>query len=124
MPGSSPYHGDGFPGVHQDRIADVGGDQRDAHGLLARPGVDHGQLVLEQPQHPDLDGHVRAGNAEAFRAFARLRPAFEARPSLVARPSLLSPGRAAALWLAHATTPGASTPGCSKNTCTSSHRMW
>src|SRR5580693_1158431 len=41
---SLPHHGDGFPGVHQDGVADPGGHQGDADGLLARAGVDHGQL--------------------------------------------------------------------------------
>src|ERR1700740_3289478 len=118
-PISGSHHRDGFPGVHEDRVAHAGRHQGDADGLLACAGIDHGHLVRQQPHHPDLNGRVRARDADLFFAFARLRPAFEARPSLVARPSLLSPGRAAGLWLTHATTPGPSTPGCSKNTCTS-----
>src|ERR1700729_2509715 len=101
MTGSSPYHGDGFPGVDQDRIAQARGHQGHADGLLARAGVDHGHLVIEQPQHRDLHGGIRTGDADVSRT-----------------------GGAAPLWLAHVTTPGVRTPGCSKNTCTSSHSTW
>src|SRR5580692_7322193 len=123
---SPPHHGDGFPGVHQDGVADPGGHQGDADGLLARAGVDHGQLVGQQPQHRDLHRGIGTGDADSIRAvlLSRLRAAFHAQPSLVARSSLLSPGSAAALWRAHVITPGARTPGCSKNTCTSSHSRW
>src|SRR5439155_12695905 len=72
--------------------------QGHADRLLARAGVYHGHLVLQQPQHPDLDGHVGAGNADVTDAAGQA--------------------------LAHVTTPGPSTPGCSKNTCTSSHSTW
>src|SRR5690348_12820524 len=91
------HHADRFPRVHQDGVAHPGADQGYADGFLARPGVDHGHLVLEQPDDPDLDRLVRAGNAHVPDAFGQL---------------------------AHVTTPGPSTPGCSKNTCTSSHRTW
>src|SRR6266568_861423 len=87
------------PGVHQDRISHARRHQGHADRLFARAGVDHGHLVVKQPQHPDLHGHIRTGDADSVQAFARL-------------------------WLAHAITPGASTPGCSKNTCTSSHSTW
>ena len=79
------------------RVADRGGDQRDADFLLgALAGLDLGQPVVEQPDDGDLDGSVRAGDAHFVMTFGH----------------------------AHATTPGARTPGCSKNTCTSSHSTW
>src|ERR1700730_3848652 len=126
MPASAPYHGDSFPGMNQDLIAYVGGHQGHADGLLARAGVDDGHLVGQQPPHRDLHGRIRAGEAAIpdTPVPARLRGALEAPPSLVARSSLLSPGAAAPLRLAHVTTPGASRPGCSKNTCASSHSTW
>src|SRR6266404_6036949 len=138
--GSSPNYGDGFPGMHQDRVAHPGGHQGDADFLLARARVHHGQLVRQQAQHPDLDRGIRAGDTDLIVAVppARLRGNFEPLPSLVAPSSLLRPGGGAPLWLArvlspggaaplqlaHVTTPGPSTPGCSKNTCTSSHSTW
>src|SRR6185312_9702953 len=90
----APYHGDGLPGVHQDGVAHPCRYQGHADRLLALAGVDHGHRVVEQPHHPDLHGHIGAGDADSLSA------------------------------LAHVTTPGPSTPGCSKNTCTSSHSTW
>src|SRR2546421_300310 len=58
------YHGDRLPGVHQDRVAHAGAHQGHADRLFARPGVDHGHLVLEQPHHGDLDGHIRARDTD------------------------------------------------------------
>src|SRR5689334_10138228 len=92
------HHADRLPRVHQDGVAHAGAHQRHAHGFLARAGVHDGHLVLEQPHDRDLDGHVGASNTDIIYA----------------------------LWqaFAHVTTPGPSTPGCSKNTCTSSQRTW
>src|ERR1019366_6694051 len=64
MTRSLPYHGDGFPGVHQDRVAHAGRHQGHADRLLPRAGVDHGQLVLQQPQHRDLDRGIGTGDAD------------------------------------------------------------
>ena len=75
-------------------VGERGYGQTDLDLVLARAGVDHGQLVGQQPQHRDLDGGIGTGNADAISAFT------------------------------HASTPGARTPGCSKNTCTSSHSRW
>src|SRR5271170_1733965 len=94
----SGHHGDGFPGVHQDRVSYAGAHQGHAHRFLARGGVDHGHLVLEQPHHRHLHRGIRAGNAYVAGALGQA--------------------------LAHVTTPGPSTPGCSKNTWTSSHSTW
>src|SRR5579863_9732769 len=91
---AGPHHGDGLPGVHQDGVSHAGAHQRHAHLFLARAGIDHGHRILEQPHHPDLHGGVGTGNADVPVAFA------------------------------HVTTPGPSTPGCSKNTWTSSHSTW
>src|SRR5689334_2921053 len=91
------YHGYRFPRVHQDGVAHPGADQGHADGFLTRPGVDDGHLVPEQPHDGDFHRLVRAGDTDvpdAFRQFA------------------------------HVTTPGPSTPGCSKNTCTSSQSTW
>src|SRR5690349_10247603 len=66
-------HGDRLPGVHQDRVAHARAHQGHADGFLAGPGVDHGHLVLEQPDDPDLDRRVRARDADSIPAFARLR---------------------------------------------------
>src|ERR1039457_2174780 len=78
MTRSLPYHGDGFPGVHQDRVAHAGRHQGHADRLLPRAGVDHGQLVLQQPQHRDLDRGIGTGDADvthaAFPAPRRLSP--------------------------------------------------
>src|SRR5579859_3023152 len=41
-----PHHGDGFLGMHQDRVAHAGAHQGHADRLLAGAGVDHGHLVL------------------------------------------------------------------------------
>src|SRR5580704_18485229 len=97
MARSAPNHGDGLAGVDQDGVAHARGHQGHADGLLARAGLDHGHLVGQQPQHRDLHGGIRTGDAAV----------------------------ATAVFLAHhAITPGASTPGCSKNTCTSSQSTW
>src|ERR1700733_12772309 len=92
--GWGPHHGDGFPGVHQDGVSHAGAHQGYAHRFLARAGIYHGHRILEQPHHPDLHSGVGTGNADIPGAFA------------------------------HVTTPGPSTPGCSKNTWTSSHSTW
>src|SRR5271156_615031 len=92
------YHRDGLPGVHQDGIPDARAHQGHADRLLTRFGADHGHLVLEQPQHGHLHRGVRAGDACLADALGQT--------------------------LAHVTTPGPSTPGCSKNTWTSSHSTW
>src|ERR1700733_6046670 len=99
--GSLPHDGDRLAGVHQDRVACRGAHQGDADLLLARAGVHDGQLIGQQPHDPRLDRDL---------------PASE---TLIA-------GAYLARWLLrrHVTTPGSSTPGCSKNTCTSSQRMW
>src|SRR5580700_7796619 len=90
----SGHHGDGFPGVHQDGVSHAGAHQRHAHRFLARAGIYHGHRILEQPHHPDLHSGVGTGNADIPEAFT------------------------------HVITPGPSTPGCSKNTWTSSHSTW
>src|SRR5689334_1730526 len=92
------YHRYRFPRVHQDGVADTGAHQRHTNGFLSCPGVDHGHLVPEQPHDGDFHSLVRASNADVIDA----------------------------LWqaFAHVTTPGPSTPGCSKNTCTSSQSTW
>src|SRR5580704_3187085 len=91
---SRPHHRDGLPGVHQDRVTHPGRHQGYADRLLARAGVDHRHLVRQQPHHRDRHGRVRTGDADLADALRQL---------------------------AHVITPGPSTPGCSKNTCTSSH---
>src|SRR5215467_4853537 len=96
-PISGSYYGDGFPGVDQDRVAHAGRHQGHADGLLARAALDDGHLVRQQPHHLDLNGRVRARDADLADALRQL---------------------------AHVITPGPSTPGCSKNTCTSSHSTW
>src|SRR6185437_11116328 len=89
---------DRFLGVHEDLVAHARGDQRDADIFLALAGVDDREVVIEQPHDPDRDGRVRAGDTHVVVAL----PAF----------------------CGHATTPGSSRPGCSKNTCTSSQSTW
>src|ERR1700677_1133522 len=93
-----PHHRDRLAGVHQDRVAHPGADQGHADRLVARPGVDHRHLVLEQPQHRDLHGRVGTRDTDLTDALGQT--------------------------LAHEITPGPSTPGCSKNTWTSSHSTW
>src|SRR5215469_8466708 len=88
----TPGDRDRFPGVHQDRVPHARVDQRDADLFLAVAGLDHGEVVVEQPDDCYRDGRVRAGDAHLV----------------------------VTLGYAHATTSGARRPGCSKNTCTSS----
>src|SRR5580693_10141733 len=95
---TGPYHRDGLPGVHQDDVPGARAHQGHADRLLARPGIDHGHLVLQQPQHRHLHRGIRAGDAHV--------------------------GGALGQALAHFSTPGPSTPGCSKNTWTSSPSTW
>src|SRR5579875_1356755 len=96
---SLPHDGDGFPGVHQDRVAGLRGYQGDADLFFALAGVNHGEAVVQQPHHGYLDGGVGAGDADVA----------------------VTLGDTGLRDAGHATTPGASTPGCSKKTCTSSH---
>src|ERR1700761_1056208 len=100
--GSSPYDRDRLAGVHQDHVARIRADQGDADPLLTLAGVHVGEAVGEHPHDPHLYGDIPAGYAVVAgtdRSGHRLR-------------------------LVHVTTPGSRTPGCSKNTCTSSQRMW
>src|SRR5215472_5518078 len=138
---SPPHDRDGFLGVHQDGVAGPGLDKRDADLLLALAGVHLGQLVAEQPQHGDLDGGVGAGDAHIAVACAGsaspggrppgtprwLKAPFLRHGALAlpARPATAGchvsvPSPAAG----HANTPGLRVPGCSRNTCTSSHSRW
>src|SRR5580693_7117167 len=88
------HYGDGFLRVHQDGVAYAGAHQGHADRLRTGAGVDYGHLVLEQLHHPHLYRGVGTGDADLPLAFA------------------------------HVSTPGPSTPGCSKNTWTSSHSTW
>src|ERR1700733_8160117 len=88
------HYGDGFLRVHQDGVAYAGAHQGHADRLRTGAGVDNGHLVLEQLHHPHLYRGVGTGDADLPLAFA------------------------------HVSTPGPSTPGCSKNTWTSSHSTW
>src|SRR5215468_9169908 len=95
--------------MHQDLVARLRGHQGDADYLLALPGVDDGEPIAEQAQHGDLHGNVGAGDADivvTLRCIGSLAGAS------------LASGDGDTV---HATTPGASTPGCSKKTWTSSH---
>src|SRR6516225_8388066 len=148
---SPPHDRDGFLGVHQDGVAGPGLDKRDADLLLALAGVHHGQLVAEQPQHGDLDGGVGAGDAHiavALRNSAgpgghsalrgtppdprwpgtphRLKAPFLRHGALALphRPDTMGSHCSALPRAGHANTPGLRVPGCSRNTCTSSHSTW
>ena len=50
--------------MYQDRVANLGAHQGHADRLLARPGVDHGHLIGQQPQHRDLHRGIGAGNTD------------------------------------------------------------
>ena len=63
-------------------------------GHEAAPGVDERERVVAQLDHDHRHRLVGAGDADLVVA------------------------------VAHRTTAGSSTPGCSKNTCTSSHSTW
>ena len=63
--------------------------------------ADHGQLVVKESQHRDFHRGIGAGNADITDALGQ-----------------------ACDRISHAITPGASTPGCSKNTWTSSQSRW
>src|SRR5580700_5348799 len=95
---TGPYHRDGLPGVYQDGIPGARAHQGHADRLLTRATLDHGHLVLQQPQHRDLHRGIRAGDAHVAGALGQA--------------------------FGHVITPGPSTPGCSKNTWTSSHSTW
>src|SRR5260221_354314 len=83
-------------GVQEVGVTYSRGDERDADLSLAVARIDHGEAVVAQPHDRYRHGRVRAGDAHLV----------------------------VALQLAHATTSGASRPGCSKSTCTSSQSTW
>src|SRR5262249_3599259 len=96
---------------------------RHADLFLAGTGVHHRQAVGEQPHDGHRDGLVGTGHAHVVVAFGDRGRGQPAGAPLAggwppARGRLMS-GNAA-----HAITPGVSTPGCSKNTCTGSHSTW
>src|ERR1700732_510416 len=91
-------HSDRLLGVDQDGRAHCGVDQRHADLLNGTTGVDQSEVTGEHAH--DLCGHglVRAGDADLTMA--------------------LTVGRA------HAINAGLRSPGCSRNTWTSSHSRW
>src|SRR5450755_464794 len=117
--GSSPHDGDGFLGVHENCVAHLSLHQGDADFLLALPSIDHGEAIGQQADDRDLDGRVGAGDADVTVALGHDRGGRGAPPG-GSGPGSGRPGAGCG----HTTTSGPSTPGCSKNTCTSSHSRW
>src|SRR5579875_2785897 len=77
---SPPHDGDGFPGMDEDHLADRGLHQGDTDLFLgALAGIHEGEPVAEQARHGDLDGGVRACDADVAVALgdhgARVLPA-------------------------------------------------
>src|SRR5215470_16843333 len=103
--------------MHQDLVARLRGHQGDADFLLALAGVDDGELIAEQAQHGDLYGDIGAGDADVVVALRCVGSLAGRRAGGAPECAALASGDGDTV---HATTPGASTPGCSKKTWTSS----